>query len=164
MVTETNTLRTIQALHKSVFLGASVCGSLFYDYPYQWTGGANGNFYIKFSSAAKTWKVTVQFDSNVNGLSVWNGAHISCSGSICSFWNAGYNANQAQGTFLTLGFQVLSFVFLGITTGLKNCEIIIVVYFDKPFGAVPPKAGQNHSKKAQNAKFLLKFNEFILKI
>ena len=120
MVTETNTLRTIQALHKSVFLGASVCGPLFYDYPYQWTGGANGNFYIKFSSAAETWKVTVQFDSNVNGLSVWNGAHISCSGSICSFWNAGYNANQAQGTFLTLGFQVLSFVFLGIITAAHH--------------------------------------------
>jgi hypothetical protein len=94
-------------------LGGSSCGPTFYDYPYQWPGGANGYFYLKFPVAVATWTVTVQFSSSVNGLSVWNGANINCAGSTCTFTDAGYNANQAIGASLTLGFQVKLF-------GLKN--------------------------------------------
>jgi hypothetical protein len=89
-----------------IFLGTSACGPTFYDYPYQWSGGANGNFYLKFLVAVAAWTVTVQFSSSVNSLSVWDGANINCAGSTCSFTNAGYNGNQALGASLTLGFQV----------------------------------------------------------
>jgi hypothetical protein len=33
------------------------CDASFYDYPYQWTGGANGNFYIKFPSTVSAWNI-----------------------------------------------------------------------------------------------------------
>ena len=94
-------------------LGAPTCGPIFYDYPSQWNGGANGDFYIKFSVAVSTWKITVQFSSNVNSLSVWNGANSACAGSTCTFTDAGYNAVQGLGVSLTLGFQV-KFILLSI--------------------------------------------------
>ena len=87
-------------------LGAPTCGPTFYDYPSQWTGGANGNFYLRFPVTVSTWKVTVQFSSSVNSLSVWNGANSACAGSTCTFTDAGYNAIQALGASLPLGFQV----------------------------------------------------------
>ena len=92
-------------------LGAPTCEPTFYDYPYQWMGGANGDFYLNFPVAVSTWTVTVQFSSNVNSLSVWNGANSACAGSTCTFTDAGYNANQVLGASLTLGFQVEDFLF-----------------------------------------------------
>ena len=98
----------INHLCKPLFIlsGGPACDATFYNYPNQWTGGANGNFFINFPTTVSAWTVKVQFASAVNSLSVWNGASISCSGAICTFSNAGYNGPQNAGTSLTLGFQV----------------------------------------------------------
>jgi len=89
-----------------IILGGPACDASFYNYPYQWTGGANGNFFINFPTTVSAWTVNVQFASPVNSMSVWNGASISCSGAVCTFSNAAYNGPQNAGTSLTLGFQV----------------------------------------------------------
>jgi len=87
-------------------LGSPTCDTTFYDFPAQWTGGANGNFYIRFPTSVSTWTINVQFSSAVNTLSVWNGVVLSCAGSACTFKDASYNAGQSAGSSLTLGFQV----------------------------------------------------------
>jgi hypothetical protein len=67
----------VQALQfKRYNSGAPVCDDTFYDYPDQWTGGANGNFYIKFPNTVSGWTIRVTFSSPVTQLSVWNGAGI----------------------------------------------------------------------------------------
>jgi hypothetical protein len=86
--------------------GGSACDAIFSIYSYQWTGGANGNLYIKFPSSVSAWTINVQFAAAVRSLSVWDGTSISCSGAVCTFSNAAYNGAQNAGTTITLGFQV----------------------------------------------------------
>ena len=88
------------------FRGGSTCDATYYIYSYQWTGGANGNLYLKFPSSISSWTINVQFSSTVNSLSVWDGTSSSCSGASCTFSNAGYNGQQLSGATLNLGFQV----------------------------------------------------------
>jgi hypothetical protein len=87
--------------------GTPVCDARFYAYDaYQWTGGANGHFFVTFPTAVSSWKITVQFASAVNSLNAYTGTNSPCSGATCSFTNAGYNGVQSAGASLTLGFQV----------------------------------------------------------
>ena len=83
-----------------------ICGPSYFDYPFEWSGGANGNFYVNFPSTVSSWSVQVTFSANINTLSVWNGANIQCNGLDCTFTDAIYNSNQGRGTTLKLGFQV----------------------------------------------------------
>ena len=94
-----------------VVSGSPTCDATFYDFPAQWPGGANGNFYIRFPTPVSSWTIRVQFASAVNTLSVWNGVVISGSGTVCTFKDAGYNAGQIAGASLTLGFQVTLVLF-----------------------------------------------------
>ncbi len=88
------------------FAGTSQCDATVYSYSYQWTGGADGSFFIRFPTTVSAWRISVQFYSTINSLSVWDGTNIACSGSVCSFTNKYYNGYQSAGAQLTLGFQV----------------------------------------------------------
>jgi len=83
-----------------------ICGPSSFDYPFEWSGGANGNFYLKFPTTVSSWSVQVSFCANITTMSVWNGANIQCTGSDCTFTDAIYNSNQGRDTTLKLGFQV----------------------------------------------------------
>ena len=72
-----------------------------------WNTGANGEFSIKIPSNTNGWKVTVTFDQDVQGLSVWQGSNLQCSGNVCTFENASWNGYQNSGATLKLGYQVM---------------------------------------------------------
>lgn len=95
-------------LFNNCLIAGPPCGPSFFDYPNQWSGGANGNFFLNFPMTVSSWSVQVTFSVNINTLSVWNGDNIQCTGSACTFTDAVYNKNQGGGTALTLGFQVRS--------------------------------------------------------